>query len=396
MTRLPELTAQPLSFRLRLAAVIMLVIGVAGLAIGFTTGQMVEAWLWLNILFVVFLGIAQAMIVWAAVFRVAQARWTPAVNRIGHSVIGFMPIMYIVLIILVVGIKEFAPWATHPVTGKAEWLNVPFMAARNLIGVAVLFLLDYLMVRFSLLADAKVRRGEDVTDDDQHRLNVISLIVIFAYAAVGSVIAYDFIMALSPEWVSTMFAPYFWISNLYAAMGVMIILSGALRKSLRMEQYLGKSQFQDMGNLMLAFGFFSMGLFFAQYLTIWYGNLPWETRFLIVRYYKGPWPYLGWTAFILQYIIPFVLLQSRIIKRNPKFSIPVAVIALIGFILERYVLIVPSLAPGSLLISPVSAIGFLAFLGAFVLVIAVFFSRYSPISAAQAALPELEPLEVSP
>lgn len=368
-----------------IASVISIAVGAAGMAVGFSVAP-ADTWLWLVIAFVTFAGLAHGMLAWAAAFRVAQARWTAVVNRLGHSVVVFLPFLFAVLALLLAGVRNYAPWATHPVAGKAAWLNVPFMTAREFIAVGALWALFSLLVRWSLQADADMRESGQVDRRSQFRLTAIGTACIMMYTVTGSIMAYDFTMSFSPEWVSTMFAPYFWITNMYAAMAALILMAALMRRALHVERFLDKQQFHDMGNLLLAFSLFSMGLFFAQYLTIWYENLPGEARFLIIRYHEGVWPWLGWSALIVGYVIPFILLQSRRLKRDPRMLSPVAVMALAGVAIERYVLVVPSLRPTQVMLYPVSGLCMLGFLGVLVLGIALFFQRYSPVSAADAEL----------
>ena len=379
---------------LLLACAAAIIIGIIALIAGFMIGPALDAWLWLIVGFVYFGGIANGILAWAAIFRVAQARWTPAVNRLGHSLILFVPVLFITLVVLLSGARGFVPWIAHSIPEKSAWLNVPFMVARNIILLSSLWILYYLLVRWSLAADARADRGEEITSQDQYRLTAVGIAAVLMYTIASTIMSYDFIMSLSPEWVSTMFAPYYFCTNMYVGMAVLILIASLLRGPLGVERYLKAQHFHDMGNLMLGFCLFTMGLFFAQYLTIWYADLHFETRFLILRYYRGSWPILGWTAFIIGYAIPFILLQSRGLKRNPRMLAPVAVLAIIGVALERYVLVVPSLKPQDLLISPVSGLGLLIFLGAFILAIILFFARYSPVSAAQEALNEVEKQEV--
>lgn len=370
---------------------VSILIGLAALIIGFAVAPL-DTWLWLVVWFLIFQGLAQGVLVWAAAFRVAQARWTPVINRLGHSAIFYLPISYIVLIMLLAGVRVYVPWVTQPVPEKAAWLNVPFMVIRNLVMLAFLFVLDFFLVRWSLSVDARTRTGQKPTEKDQYRLTAIGVAILMTYTVTSSIIAYDFMMSLTPEWISTMFAPYFWITNAYAALGVLVIMAYFLRRPLGVVRYFENSQFNDLGNLMLGFSLFSMGLFFAQYLTIWYGNLPQETRFIILRYYKGQgWPYLGWTAFFLGYAIPFILLQSRTIKHKPAWLSLVSAMVIIGVSLERYVLVVPSVLPLKLGLSPAPAFMGLAFLGVFVLAVVLFLSRYPSISTAEEALREIEP-----
>jgi hypothetical protein len=189
-----------------------------------------------------------------------------------------------------------------------------------------------------------------------------------------------------------MFAPYYWVTNAYAALAMLVIMSALLRRSLNVIHYIGSTQFNDLGNLMLGFSLFSMGLFFAQYLTIWYGNLPEETHFIILRYYKTAWQWPGWISFVLAYALPFILLQSRALKHSPTALSLVSLILIIGVALERYVLVVPSLQPGKLGMSPVSGLGGLLFLGLFALAVVLFLMRYPAISSVDEALREIDPM----
>lgn len=356
-----------------------------------------DAWTWLIVYYVIFAGITNGVLAWTAAFRVAQTRWTPAINRLGHSTLAFWPVMFMALIVLLSGVRYYMPWVHHPVSAKAAWLNVPFMVTRDIACVVILGLLYLLMIRWGLEADAKTTRGENITNRDQFKLSAISTAAIMFYTIAGTIIAYDLIMSLSPEWVSTMFAPYIWITNMYAGLAILIIMSTLLRGRLNIERYLTAQQFQDLGNLMLGFSLFSMGLFFAQYLTIWYENLPMETHFLILRYDKGPWIWPGWTAFIIGYAIPFILLQSRQLKRNPRWLSIVAVLVIFGVALERYVLIVPSIDRHRLMISPLGLLGIPAFLVAFIYSVAWFLKRYPSVSSADEALNETEfRLEIAP
>lgn len=368
-----------------LACALAIAVGAAGLAISFVFAPL-DAWLWLLVGFLTFGGAATGMVAWAAVFRVAQARWAGAVNRLGHSGIAFVPVAIVALIALVAGIRGYAPWVDHAPHGKGAWLNVPFFAIREAVGLGALWLLGLALVRRTLKADAEVAAGRSISTRFHYRLNAVAVALVIVYAVVLSIVSWDFIMSLSPEWVSTMFSAYFFTTNLYLAVAVLIVLAAAVRGRAGAEKHLGPQQFHDMGNLLLAFALLDMGFFFAQYLTIWYGNLPEETFFLIARYLRGPWPPIGRASLIVGYALPFLLLQSRRLKRTPRMLAPVAVIAIVGVTLERYVLVVPSLLPTDLMLYPVGILSLLGFAGAFVLAITLFLARYSPISAADEAL----------
>ena len=98
--------------RLLAVAALSVVIGVLGLAIGFRIMPR-DTWVWLLVNFVFFAGVAHGAFVWSAVFRVAQARWTPAINRMGHSMLAYVPVLLIALVALLSGVREYVPWVRH-------------------------------------------------------------------------------------------------------------------------------------------------------------------------------------------------------------------------------------------------------------------------------------------
>lgn len=359
-----------------------ILIGAIGLALEFARSPR-DGWMWLIVNFVIYWGAASGIFTWAAAFRVAQARWTSVINRFAHSAFTFTPVLAVVLIALLLGLRHYMPWVEHPPHSKEAWLNPTAFVIRQIIAALLFWIPGWLLVRRSLAADSR----SEITGQEHHRLNVIAVIVVAAYSITASIISWDFIMSLSPTWVSTVFSVYYFTTSSYMGLCALIIMSTGLRKPLGLEDRLKPAQFQDLGNLLFAFALFNMGLFFAQYLTIWYGNLPEETPFLIVRYLEGSWPPLGWASFIIAYAVPFLLLQSRTIKRTPGLLCAVAAIAEFGVGLERYVLVAPSMKP-NLTVSFFGALSLLAFFGLLLLCRMKFLATYSPISRADEVLAE--------
>ena len=359
-----------------------IVVGGIGLALEFARSAR-DGWMWLVVDFVIFWGAASGIFCWAAAFRVAQARWSSVVSRFALSAFAFTPVLVVLLAVLLVGVRHYMPWVEHPVQGKEAWLNPTAFVIREVIAALLFWVSGWLFVRRSLAADAKA----EITDADHHRLNVAAAIVVAAYAVTATIIAWDFIMSLSPMWVSTMFSVYYFMTSAYMGLAAIIIIATGLRKPLEVEDKLKPAQFHDLGNLLLAFSLFNMGLFFAQYLTIWYGNLPHEAPFIILRYAKGTWPPLGWASFIIAYAIPFVLLQSRKIKLTPWMLCAVAAVVEIGVGMERYVLVAPSMKP-NLTVSPYGALSLVGFFAILMLCRIRFLYTYSPISKADEVLGE--------
>src|SRR5207237_10057929 len=84
------------------------------------------------------------------------------------------------------------------------------------------------------------------------------------------------------------------------------------------------AHFHDLGNLMLAFVMLWAYFSFSQYLIIWSGNLPEEIAWYQQRVQTG-WRFIGIALVIFHFAVPFVLLLSRAVKREPEMIVEVAI-----------------------------------------------------------------------
>ena len=63
---------------------------------------------------------------------------------------------------------------------------------------------------------------------------------------------------------------------------------------------------------------------FSQHMLTWYANLPEETYFIETRISSGFWKYFTIVLWIFHFLIPFILLLSRDVKRDGKRLIKIA------------------------------------------------------------------------
>jgi hypothetical protein len=121
----------------------------------------------------------------------------------------------------------------------------------------------------------------------------------------------------------------------------------------------------DYGKMVFAFSVFWIYLMFAQYIVIWYGDLPVETFFIVQRVHHMPWSPLSVACLVLIWLIPFVVLMSVRTKKTPMILGTVSALGLVGMWLERYVLVVPSLSLDTIPFGLTQFLISIGFLGAF-------------------------------
>jgi hypothetical protein len=340
-----------------------------------------RAWQAFLINFLLWSSIAQGAVLFSAVTRVVKARWSAPLNGLSEAFAGFFPVSLVLFACLLAGREHVFPWLHQDLHGKEIWLNLPFLFARDGAGLVLLYACGLAVLRCDLQLKAGpaappaagLRRfvigrvPETPADADRVRSRLMrwSGIYCFLYALVLSLIGFDLIMAMDPHWWSTLFGGYHFVKAFYLGLGALIVLA-ALR-SIRNRESSGVTDrhFHDLGKLFFAFCLLWADFFYVQLNVIWYGNIPEETYYVILRTVLPPWNRLAWTVFILCFIIPFAVLINRRVKSMPRAMLALCAMITVGLWLEHLLLIGPTLDPGAaeLPIGLTDGLVFLGFLG---------------------------------
>jgi hypothetical protein len=277
----------------------------------------------------------------------------------------------VLLLIMFAGRAVLYSWVNTPVPVKAAWLNTPFFWLRTLGLAAALFGVCFAFIRALLKGPA--------SDRERAKRNVLAVILLFLWLVTVSLWGFDLVMSLDPHWYSGLFGGYFAVSTLYTTFALLSILTIlANRRGLGVPP----AAVQDVAKLQFAMSIMWMYFFWSQYLVIWYGNVPVETRFVAHRFFESPWKTLAWVVFFVGWLIPFAYLLKRLTGRPPQRHAPLFVIACFGLVaifLERVLVVFPSViargAPNFALGDVLITAGFLAL---FALGRRWFFARYRP------------------
>ncbi|HHM24423.1 MAG TPA: hypothetical protein ENJ23_05200 [Bacteroidetes bacterium] len=323
-------------------------IGVLALIFAALGDQPQRIWQVFLVNLVYFIGIAQAMVVFAAALQITTARWGRPLKRFAELGAVFAPASVLLLAVLYFGRNFVFPWIQHPVPEKARWLNVPFLFSRDFAMLIILGALSLLFLKISVRADReRLQRGDasstTLLKKLEGRLATLAPIIGILYAVFYSLLAFDLIMSLDPHWYSTLFGAYYFITSFFSGLAMLVFISAFSRTKFGLEDYIGPKHFHDIGKLLFGFAVVSGDFFYSQFLVIWYGNLPEETRYVILRLRESPWSALSYTVLFVAFVIPFVIMLSRKAKQKPGTMMIIAGFVLVGVWLEKFLLVAPSI-----------------------------------------------------
>ena len=339
-------------------------IGLVVFLIGAVTGNE-RVWRALLYNWTYFTLISSAAIAFVAVQRIATARWSRAVLRFLEGYVAFLPVAFVILLLIVtVGIEPIFPW-THEevhVEEKALYLSPGFLIPRVLITYLVIAALSLWMVWTSVRLDVahapeggagwarglreRMRRGVADERREIHRTHSlqgkIAVALALAFGFGWCILAFDLSMTMDLHFQSTLYPWWVFMGGWVAALMLWAILVVTWRRFLDETPLITEHHLHDIGKLCFAFTAFWGYLTFGQYLVIWYGNMTEETHWFYLRL-TGPWAYVSLTAVFLAFVLPFFGLLSRAAKVFRPTLIFFAACSLVGIWIVRYLEVYPSL-----------------------------------------------------
>lgn len=356
--------------------VLLVAVGAASFLYGVTQGYLLQTWsiYLINLLFWSSLSITGPAI--AGMIQVTEGRWSPTIKRLALTTAGFLPISFVLFVVLFAGRAVLYPWVNNPVPAKAIWLNVPFMSLRIGVGVFLLYWVAMRLVKATIAAD---RAGTEA-EAGNGRLYRLSSVLLMLYVVVLSLWGFDLIMSLDPIWYSGLLGGYYVVSSMYTGFGLVTYLT--LRSNESGATRVSPKAIQDVTKLTFALSIVWMYFFFSQYLIIWYGNVPNETRFFVRGFLAQPWGHLAWAIFIVGWLIPFSYLLKRLTGRPPTRHQVLKVILWMGWIaifFERVLVVSVSLKQTSIPHGIIEILVTLGFFALFVLSRNWFLVRYKPV-----------------
>ncbi|QQD14615.1 quinol:cytochrome C oxidoreductase [Sphingobacterium sp. UDSM-2020] len=333
-------------------SIIAIVVGIAAVAYGMLMGDhiLVER-TYANLLLMgyYFTCVCAAGAFFLALQYVTQSAWSAGIIRIPQAMAGILPIASIILLVIVaLGLSThnlyhhwYAEGLTDPnspaydsiIAGKSWYLNFSGFLSRQVIFMGLYSIFAIILAKLSYKEDLE---GGLNSYKKSFKLSAIFL-VIFGFTT--PIWSFDTIMSLEAHWFSTMFGWYnfaaMWVSGLCVITIILIVLQKAGYMN-----WVNENHLHDLGKLIFGFSIFWTYVWFAQFILIWYANMPEETVYFYKRW-EPEYKLWFWVNIVINFLAPLLLLVDRDAKRKKNAMLFVAILLLAGHWLDYYIMIMP-------------------------------------------------------
>jgi hypothetical protein len=293
--------------------------------------------------FMLLLGATLGSLALGMIHQLSGGAWGVVTRRIFGAASRVLPVLTLLYLPLLLGLHDLYEWTHHDIveadpvlSGKSRYLNTPFFLLRTTLYFAVWNAIAYFLNRWSL--------EQDRSPDPRiaQRMQALSGGGLVAYGLTITFASFDWVMSLDPHWFSTIYGVLFMGGQGLTALAFLVIVLAWLSRREPLNTIVVPTHFHDLGNLMLAFVMLWAYFSFSQYLIIYSGNLPEEITWYTRRLFTG-WRVIGIGLVVFHFAVPFLILLSRTVKRNPDLLVKVAIGVIVVRLIDLFWLIAPEL-----------------------------------------------------
>ena len=353
-------------------AFIGLVSFVVGLA--FMDKQRVWSAFLVSSTFVFFLSLGGVF--FTAIQHVTKAVWSVNLRRLMEAFGIYIPIGCLMALLLVVAGESLYIWMNPEIVSKdpllslkAAYLNRPFFILRLLI-------CSGLWIGFSKwLINCSLRQDQTESEALMHKSFKISVAFLAVFALTFTVFTIDTLMSLEPHWYSTIFGVYCFVGLFQAFIAALVLLTVySMRKGV-LGELVNENHLHDLGKFLFGCTILWAYIAFSQYMLVWYTNLPEEAVYFHHRT-QHSWMWVSVSLIIFKFIVPFLFLLPRWVKRDATSMVLVSVLILIMQYVDIYWMVYPNYDPHHIRFGLLELGLLLGFIGGFLLSLFHFLSSH--------------------
>ncbi len=314
--------------------------------------------------FVFWVGIAHSGTLISAILYLLRARWRTAVSRAAEAMTVFAVMTAGLFPIIHLGRPWLFFWLLPYPNQRELWVNFRSPLIWDVFAVTTYFITSALFLFLGLVPDLAIVRDrasglrrrvygllslgwQGTTEHWRHYTALYGFLAALAtplVVSVHSVVSWDFAMSIAPGWHSTIFAPYFVAGAILSGLAMVLTILIPMRRLYRLEGYVTLEHFESVAKLILTTSLIVSYAYASEYWLALVRGSEYEKSTMWDRA-RGAFAPFFWTMLTCNSLVPLSLFLRRV-RRNLAALFVIALLVNVGMWLERFVIIVASLAHG--------------------------------------------------
>jgi hypothetical protein len=298
-----------------------------------------------------FLMICNSAMFFICATTLAMGSWITTFRRVPEAISSLVPILGVLALIvfacIIFGDKyNIYPWldknavATDRVLNyKKGFLNPVFFLVWTIFTLCTWSFVGWKIRQLSRQTDERPLTENQARQFTWKNTVWGSVYIVFFALTVGSSIPWLWLMSIDAHWYSTMYSWYTFGSTFVSGIALMGLFVIYLKNQGYLE-YTNDEHLHDIGKFIFAFSIFWTYLWFAQFMLIWYANIPEETVYFKARL-QGSYRGIFWLNLIVNFVAPILILMTRGSKRNYTIMTFMCVLILLGHWLDFFQMVMP-------------------------------------------------------
>lgn len=312
------------------------VLGLVATAAGFFMVERVQFFQSYLIAYMFWIGLTLGSLGLLMIQYLSGGAWGLVGRRVFEAGTRTLPLMLVLFIPLALNLPTLYKWARPEaaddplIAPKLPYLDAEFFYLRAAIYFVIWFGLIALLNRWSKEQDDTAPQPPGPADRRFRLLSGPGLVIHIIAVTFMSV---DWVMSLDPHFYSTIFGVLTLGGQGVSTLAFTILVLQGLSNSRPVSEVADAERFHDFGKLLL--GFVMLWAYFnvSQLLIIWSANLPEEIPWYIERL-QGHWAPWAVVVLVGHFVLPFMLLLSRDLKRHGRVLSRVALLVLVMRIVD--------------------------------------------------------------